>query len=49
MKNRCVVVIPSYKPQVDFIDYVKVLSKKVYKIIVINDGSPKEYDNTFNK
>lgn len=49
MKNRCIVIIPSYKPQTDFIEYANELSKSVYKIIVINDGSGEEFNSIFNR
>lgn len=48
MKNRCIVVIPSYKPELDFIKYVDELSSSVYKIIVVNDGSGEEFNSIFN-
>lgn len=48
MKKNCIVIIPSYKPQNDFINYALELSKSVYKIIVVNDGSGNEYNSVFN-
>lgn len=49
MKNQCVVIIPSYKPKKDFINYVNELSLKVKSIVVINDGSPQKYDSIFEE
>ncbi len=49
MKIHCIVVIPSYKPKNDFIEYAKDLSNKVKRIIVVNDGSSQEYDGIFDE
>jgi len=43
-----VVIIPALKPDERMVDYVKALSEQGFaKIIVINDGSPEEYDDFF--
>ena len=49
MKNQCIVIIPSYKPKMDFIEYVNKLSSKVKAIIVVNDGSSQEYNCIFDE
>ncbi len=49
MKNLSIVVIPSYQPKKEFIDYTKELSMKVDRIIVVNDGSGQEYDSIFDE
>ncbi len=49
MKNLSIVVIPSYQPKKDFIDYTKELSTKVDRIIVVNDGSGQKYLSIFEE
>ncbi len=49
MKNLSIVVIPSYQPKKEFIDYTKELSTKVDRIIVVNDGSGQKYSSIFDE
>lgn len=45
-----IVVIPSLSPEENLVDYVDDLIKNGFKnIIVVNDGSSKEYNSIFNK
>ena len=49
MKN--LVVIPAYKPSQGFLDLLKELSgsKKFSAVVVVDDGSEKEYGAVFQK
>ncbi|MBO5927098.1 MAG: glycosyltransferase [Clostridia bacterium] len=49
MKGKIIVVIPSYKPETTFIDYINHLSKNVDEIIVVNDGSGENYKYIFSE
>lgn len=44
-----IVLIPSLEPTEDFIKFIKQLSKDFKNIIVVNDGSSKEYNYIFEK
>ena len=44
-----IVLIPSLEPTEDFIKFIKKLSKDFKNIIVVNDGSGKEYNYIFEK
>lgn len=45
-----VIIVPSYKPDHKLLDVIQGLQKHHFKqILVINDGSPKEYDSVFQK
>lgn len=44
-----VVLIPAYEPDDKLIQLVKELKENNYKIVVVNDGSSKEYNKIFNK
>lgn len=48
MKTK-IALIPAYEPEENFINLVNELSKTDFKIIVIDDGSGKEYKNIFDK
>ena len=48
-KPCTIAVIPAYEPPDSFVDYATELSKKVDKIVVINDGSKEEYSRVFSK
>ena len=49
MKNNDVVIlIPSYEPDHYLVDTVKSLFDCGFPILVVNDGSSKEYDEVFN-
>ena len=43
-----VALIPAYEPDDKLIDLVKELKNNKYKIVVVNDGSGKEYNKIFN-
>jgi putative flippase GtrA len=44
-----IVVIPSYKPDIDIMsNFMKELRKEFKNIVIVNDGSGKEYDNFFD-
>ena len=49
MKKDFVILIPSYQPDEQLIKVVDSLLKEEFPILVINDGSEKEYDKVFNK
>ena len=44
-----VALIPAYEPDEKLINLVKELKENNYKIVVVNDGSNKDYDKVFNK
>lgn len=49
-KNKIVILIPSLSPGKELIPYIDELIQNGYEnIIVINDGSAKEYDAIFNE
>lgn len=49
-KNKIVILIPSLNPGKELIPYIDELIQNNYKnIVVINDGSTKEYDSIFDK
>lgn len=47
MNNKVVILIPAYEPTLSLITLLKELTKYDFKIIVVNDGSKKEYDKIF--
>lgn len=49
MKNNFVVLIPSYEPDEQLIKVVDSLIKEEFPVLVVNDGSGKEYDKVFNQ
>lgn len=48
-KNSLIVVIPSYEPQEEFIDYAKTVSESARCVVVVNDGSGEDYDHIFDE
>ena len=44
-----IVLIPAYKPDKELLKLVKGLKDEGFKIVVVNDGSGKEFDNVFNE
>lgn len=44
-----IALIPSYEPDDKIIKLVNELSKNDFKIVVVDDGSGKDYENIFNK
>ena len=43
-----VALIPAYEPDDELVKLVKELKENKYKIVVVNDGSDKEYNKVFN-
>lgn len=48
MKTK-VVLIPAYEPSKEFINLIKELSKTEFEIVVVDDGSGKDYKDIFDK
>ena len=46
VEDKIIVLIPAYEPDYKLIELVKKIN---YDIIVVNDGSNKNYDNIFNE
>ena len=46
--NRLIVVIPSYEPGEEFIEYAKTVSESAKNVVVVNDGSCEKYDFIFD-
>lgn len=44
-----IALIPSYEPNEKLIDILKELKEAKFEIVLVNDGSNKEYDKIFNK
>lgn len=44
-----IVLIPAYKPDKELVNLAVGLKEKGFKIVVVNDGSGKEYDNIFEE
>ena len=44
-----IILIPSYEPDQKLIELVKNINKEKFDIIIVNDGSNKEYTNIFNE
>ena len=44
-----IVLIPAYKPDKELLNLAVGLKEKGFKIVVVNDGSGKEYDNIFEE
>ena len=44
-----ILIIPTLEPNENFIEIVDRYKKSFNNIIVVNDGSPRLYDKTFNK
>lgn len=49
IKNSLIVVIPSYEPQKEFVDYARIVSENARCVVVVNDGSSEEYDHIFDE
>ncbi len=48
--KEILILIPSFKPTKELINYIDVLIQNDYKnIVVVNDGSPDEYNEIFDK
>lgn len=48
-KHSFIVIIPAYEPHRDFIAYAKTVSESAKCLIVVNDGSSKDYDYIFDE
>ena len=46
-KENLIVIIPAYEPPMEFIAYAKEVSEFVKALVVVNDGSSREYDSVF--
>jgi len=46
---KTVILIPAYKPDFHFIDFVKELKEKNLPMLVVNDGSGEEFDKYFEE
>lgn len=47
--DKFVVVIPAYEPDEDFVSYAEELICAVDDLVVVDDGSGKDYDRVFDK
>ncbi len=48
MKNA-VILVPSYEPDESFVTTINLLIENNYPVLVVNDGSLKEFDKAFNQ
>lgn len=48
-KAKLIVIIPAYEPPREFIDYAREVCGIAEELVVVNDGSSKEYDGVFNE
>lgn len=48
-KDSLIVVIPCYEPPKEFIDYAREVANGCKRLVVINDGSKKEFDPVFDE
>ena len=47
---KCLLIIPSFKPTTDLISLIDQIHSKIsIPIVIVNDGSPQEYDAIFDK
>lgn len=49
MKDKIIAIIPAYKPDDNLVDVIKGLSKNIYKIVIVDDGSGDSFKRIFNK
>ena len=49
MKKDFVILIPSYEPDNQLIEVANSLLQEEFQVLVVNDGSGKEFDTIFNK
>lgn len=47
--NKYVVLIPAYNPTDDLLKIIEELNEKKLSVVVVNDGSDKNYDSIFTK
>lgn len=47
MYDKIIVLIPAYEPSLSFVDLLKELKKQDLKVIVVDDGSGKDYQDIF--
>lgn len=48
IKENLVVIIPAYEPPREFVDYARRVASLARALIVVNDGSGRDYDDIFN-
>ena len=48
-KNGLIVMNPAYEPRKEFIEYARTVSESACRVVVINDGSGREYDEIFDE
>ena len=48
-KEKLIVIIPAYEPPREFIDYARGVAVFAGELVVVNDGSSREYDGIFNE
>ena len=48
-KEKLIVIIPAYEPPREFIDYARGVAGFAGELVVVNDGSGREYDDVFNE
>jgi len=49
VKEKLIAIIPAYEPPPEFVDYAKEVADYALELVVVNDGSGREYDNVFEK
>ncbi len=47
--NRRIALIPAYKPEEKLIELSRSLFEIGFRVVIVNDGSGKEYDDVFRK
>ena len=48
-KEKLIVIIPAYEPPREFIDYARQVASFAGELVVVNDGSSREYNAVFNQ
>ena len=48
-KEKLIVIIPAYEPPREFIDYARRVAEFARELVVVNDGSSREYNTVFNQ
>lgn len=48
-QKKLIVIIPAYEPPREFIDYARKVAALVGELVVVNDGSTREYDAIFEE
>ena len=47
--EKLIVIIPTYEPPEEFIDYAATVAEFACELVVVNDGSSHDYDDIFEK